>query len=159
MGTAVSKKTLYWRHLCHAFTYVHSLLIEKDGCARRNISLKFPCVFVCLSYSDRFNFWQEFSLSFPHGLFIITSVRRWFCCLSLERISWVVGLAWWTARFICNGRPPRSQLSVKVARCLFTSRTLALCSSRRSCWASVHCSYRHQKYIRESTITIFLLTC
>ena len=34
------------------FTYIHSLLIEKDGCDRRNISIKFPCVCVCLSYRN-----------------------------------------------------------------------------------------------------------
>ena len=42
---------------CRVFTYIHSLLIEKDGRVRRNILLEFPCVFVCLSYSDLFNFW------------------------------------------------------------------------------------------------------
>ena len=41
------------------------LLIEKDGCDRWNISIKFPCVCMCLSYGDCFNFWYEFSLSFP----------------------------------------------------------------------------------------------
>jgi hypothetical protein len=34
-----------------------SLLIEKDGRAHRNILIKFPCVYVCLSYCDLFNFW------------------------------------------------------------------------------------------------------
>ena len=40
-----------------AFTNIYSLPIDKDGRACRNISIKFPCVFVCLSYSDPFNFW------------------------------------------------------------------------------------------------------
>ena len=41
-----SKNRPHGRHLCHVFTYIHSLLIEKDGCDRQNISIKFPCVFV-----------------------------------------------------------------------------------------------------------------
>jgi hypothetical protein len=82
---------------------------------------------------------------FPHTGVDVTSVRRWFCCLRRVRISWGAGLAWWTARFMCSGKPPRSQLSVRVARCLFTSRTLALWSSKRSCCASVHCSYIQHK--------------
>jgi hypothetical protein len=32
-------------------------LIEKDGRVRRNISIKFTCVYMCLSYGDLFNFW------------------------------------------------------------------------------------------------------
>ena len=38
------------------FTYIRSLLIEKDGRVRQNISIKFLCVFVCLSYSVLLNF-------------------------------------------------------------------------------------------------------
>ena len=41
------------------FTYIHSLLIEKDDRVRQNILIKFPCVFVILSYSDLFNIWYE----------------------------------------------------------------------------------------------------
>ena len=32
-----------------------SLPIDKDSRACRNISIQFPCVFVCLSFSDLFN--------------------------------------------------------------------------------------------------------
>jgi len=39
------------------FTYIRSLLIEKDGHVRQNILIKFWCVYVCLSYGDLFNFW------------------------------------------------------------------------------------------------------
>ena len=33
----------------------HSLLIDEDGRACRNISIEFPCVVVCISFSDLFN--------------------------------------------------------------------------------------------------------
>ena len=33
-----------------------ALLIEKDICDHQNISIKFLCVYVCLSYGDLFNF-------------------------------------------------------------------------------------------------------
>ena len=59
---------------CRVFTYIHSFLIEKDSCVRWNISIKFPCVYMCLSYGDLFNFWYEFSLSFPLFCVIRTSV-------------------------------------------------------------------------------------
>ena len=36
------------RRLYHVFTYIYSILIEKDICDRRNISVKLPCVCVCL---------------------------------------------------------------------------------------------------------------
>ena len=42
-----------------------NLLIDKDGRACRNILIQFPWVFMWLSYSDLFNFWEEFWLSFP----------------------------------------------------------------------------------------------
>ena len=38
---------LQWRHLCRVLTYIRSLLIEKDGCVRRNILILFPCVCSC----------------------------------------------------------------------------------------------------------------
>jgi hypothetical protein len=34
------------------FTYIYSLLIEKDICDRQNIPNKFPCVCVCLPSGD-----------------------------------------------------------------------------------------------------------
>ena len=65
MGTAVlmRREGMYvnTRHsdaiFARVLTYIHSLLIEEDGRARQNISLNFPRVFVCLSYSDLFYFW------------------------------------------------------------------------------------------------------
>ena len=36
--------TLMWCRLFHVFTYFYSLLIEKDICDRRNISIKLLCV-------------------------------------------------------------------------------------------------------------------
>ena len=41
-------KTFMWCHLYHVFTYIYSLLIEKDICVCRNISVKLPCVHVGL---------------------------------------------------------------------------------------------------------------
>ena len=43
--------------VCCVFRYIHSLLIEKDSCDHRNISIMFPFVCMCLSYGDLFNFW------------------------------------------------------------------------------------------------------
>jgi hypothetical protein len=31
------------------FTYIYPLLIEKDICDRQSVSVKLPCVYVCLS--------------------------------------------------------------------------------------------------------------
>jgi len=41
----------------HVITYIRSLLIEKDSSVHKKIPSKFLYVFVCLSYSDLFNFW------------------------------------------------------------------------------------------------------
>ena len=38
-----------WHRHYHVFTYIYSLLIEKDICDHWNISFKFPCVCVWLS--------------------------------------------------------------------------------------------------------------
>lgn len=75
-------------------------------------------------------------------MIVFTSVRIRFCCFrfSDESLEW--GGKWWTARFICSGKPPRSQLSVNVAKCLFTSKTRAFCNSNRSCCASDQVSYK-----------------
>ena len=43
-------------HLYYVFTYIYSLLIEKDICDRQNVSIKLPCVYVCLSSRDLFIF-------------------------------------------------------------------------------------------------------
>ena len=47
------------------FIYIFSLLIEKDICDCRNVSVKLPCVYVCLSSGDLFVFSARVSLSFP----------------------------------------------------------------------------------------------
>ena len=49
----------------HVFTYMYSLLIEKDILDRRNISNKFPCVCVCFSSRDLFIFGKSFPFLFP----------------------------------------------------------------------------------------------
>ena len=47
-------KTLMWHHVYRVFTYIYSLLIEKDTCDHQNISFKLPCVYVCLLSRDLF---------------------------------------------------------------------------------------------------------
>jgi hypothetical protein len=82
-----------WRRLYHVFTYIYSLLIEKDICDRRNVLVKLPCVCVCLLSRDLLIFSLRVSsffsyffcvihisvLFFPHGLYrkelIITYCR------------------------------------------------------------------------------------
>ena len=60
-------------------TYIYSLLIEKDICDHKNVSVKLPCVYVCLSCGDHSMFLVRVSfsyfwvthtsvLSFPHGI-------------------------------------------------------------------------------------------
>ena len=52
--------------------HIHfSLLVEKDGCVHRNISILLPCVFMCLSTRISSIFGKSFFLSFP--LFCITN--------------------------------------------------------------------------------------
>ena len=51
------------RHLYWLFIYIYSLLIEEDIFDRQNISVKLPCVYVCLSSGYLFIF-KIFFLSF-----------------------------------------------------------------------------------------------
>ena len=89
-------------HLCRVFTYIRSLLIEKDGCDHQNISIKFPCVCVCLSYSDLFNFWKEFSLSFP--LFCVIKFFRILLSRSTPYADEIIG------EYQCGFRRNRSTI-------------------------------------------------
>ena len=50
-------ETITWCHLYCVFTYNYSLLIEGDLCECWNISVKFLCVYLCLSSGDLFTFW------------------------------------------------------------------------------------------------------
>ena len=68
---AFFSKTLLCCHLYLVFTYIYSILIEKETCDRWNISNKFLSVFVCLSSGDLFIFQYEFSLSFPIFFFCV----------------------------------------------------------------------------------------
>jgi hypothetical protein len=45
-----------WNHLYNVFTYIYSLMIEKDICDCQNISIKLLCVYLCLSFGDLFVF-------------------------------------------------------------------------------------------------------
>ena len=51
---AFFSKTLLCCHLYLVFTYIYSILIEKETCDRWNISNKFLSVFVCLSSGELF---------------------------------------------------------------------------------------------------------
>ena len=46
-------KTLMWHHLYCEFTYVHTLLIDKDLCEHPNISINFPCSLLYMSFIQR----------------------------------------------------------------------------------------------------------
>ena len=77
-------------HFYRVFTYVYSLLIEKDICDCQNIQNKFPCVCVCVPFLRRslhfsvrvFPFFPIFYvirtlvLSFPCGSFCTFSVYQ-----------------------------------------------------------------------------------
>ena len=41
-----------WRSLYHVFAYIYSLLIEKDICGRRNVSVKLLCTNMRLLSGD-----------------------------------------------------------------------------------------------------------
>ena len=63
-------KTLMWRHL---YTYIYSLLLEKDICDRRNNSIKHPCV--CVTFARRsLIFSVRVSSSFSHFLYMLEKV-------------------------------------------------------------------------------------
>ena len=86
--------------------YIYSLLIEKDISDHRKVSIKLPCVHVCLSSGDLFifsvrvpSFFPYFCiirtlvLSFPHGfrtkLRQLMELTYWnSCSVQFERIRW-----------------------------------------------------------------------
>ena len=45
-----------WRRYYLVFTYIYTILIQKDICDCRNVSVKLPCVYVCLSSGDLLSF-------------------------------------------------------------------------------------------------------
>jgi hypothetical protein len=61
-----------WRRLYCVFTYIFSLLIEKDICVFRKFSVKLTCVYVCFSSGDLFIFSIYFL--FSYSCFILTFV-------------------------------------------------------------------------------------
>ena len=64
-------KTLTWHSLDYVFTYIYSLLTEKDTCDRWNISFKLPCVCVCLLSGDLFIFSVRVSSFFSNLSIVI----------------------------------------------------------------------------------------
>ena len=75
-----------------AFTYKYPLFFDEGMCDCRNVSVKLPCVYLCLSSGNLIFFWQEFPLfipisvlpvlwyfAFPHGpLEMIRVIMRWY---------------------------------------------------------------------------------
>ena len=75
-----------WCHLHSIFTYVYSLLIEKDICDHRNISNKFLRVCVCLTSGNLFIFSKSFPFPFP---FFVLSVLRYFPFHLVSTKNWL----------------------------------------------------------------------
>ena len=67
-------KTVTWRYLYCMFRYTYSLLIEKDLCECRNVSVKFSCVYLCLLSGD---FFILFGKSFLSFILIIINYKVW----------------------------------------------------------------------------------
>ena len=65
-----------WHRIYHVFTYIYSLLIEKDICDRRKISAKLLCVCICLSSGDLFIF--SIRVSSFYSYFFVLSILRYF---------------------------------------------------------------------------------
>ena len=63
-----------WCHLYRVFTYIYSLLIEKDICDCWNISIMLACVYVCLSSGDLFIFLVRVSSSSSFSNFVLNFV-------------------------------------------------------------------------------------
>ena len=51
---------------------IYSLLIENDICDHRNVSVKLPCVYMCLSSGNLFNFPVRVSSFFSYFYIVIT---------------------------------------------------------------------------------------
>ena len=60
-------ESITWCHLNHVFTYIYCLVIEKDICDSQNVSVKFQCVYVCLSLGDLFIFLVRVSSFFSYS--------------------------------------------------------------------------------------------
>ena len=64
-------------HLYCVFTCIYSLLIEKDICDCQNISIKLPCVYLCLSSGELFIFSVRFPLYSYFCVIILFAVHQW----------------------------------------------------------------------------------
>ena len=49
---------IHYHYLCCVFTYIYSLLIEKDICDCQNVSVKLLCVFMCAVHLEISSFCQ-----------------------------------------------------------------------------------------------------
>ena len=67
-------ETVIWCHLYRVFTYIYSLLIEKDLHEYWNGSVKFMCVYLSLSSGDLFIFSVWVSLFYSYFCYI----RTWY---------------------------------------------------------------------------------
>ena len=89
---------LTWCHLYCVFTYIYSLLIEKDIYDCWNVLVKLPCVYVCFSSRDLFIFLVRVSSFFSYFLY-----KFW------NPISILL-----TRRFILNPAVPSTLSYVKI---------------------------------------------
>ena len=63
-----------WHHLYCVFTYSYSLLIEENICDCRNVSVRLPCVYLCISSGDLLIFSARVSSFYSYFCVIHNSV-------------------------------------------------------------------------------------
>ena len=61
-----SSESIRWCHLYCVITQIYFPLIKKGICDRQNISVRLPCVYVCLSTGDLFIFLVRVSSFFTY---------------------------------------------------------------------------------------------
>ena len=83
---------LGWHYIYCVFRYIYSLLIDKDVCDRRNVLLKFPCVYMCLSSGDIFTFSVRVSSFFSY--FYEAILFRFNYCLKITKIQVIHHKTW-----------------------------------------------------------------
>ena len=69
-------ESIMWCHIYHVFTLIYSILIKKDIYDRWNISIKLPCVCMCLLSGDLFIFSLIVSSFFSYFLGSTVNISR-----------------------------------------------------------------------------------
>ena len=76
-----------WCHLYKVFTYIYFLLIEKDLCECRNVSVNFSCVYLSLIqrslhfFGKNFPFYSYFCVTYTSVLSFSIGNLHWFSIL------------------------------------------------------------------------------